>query len=822
MDEVVSGALQRLRPADIIRVVGLAVAASGQEYSRTGVVRETVRQGTRLSGVVSLAASTTATTLDLDEASTSLEDDQQPPEYYAVEVDVAQTDRWRVRCTCGSDETVPCVHAATLLYRWLADPRSFLPAAAVTIPSTMTPAASSVASAATAGSAERELAGSARLRSPAGEARGRSAPPFPQRGPMPLGNLADLLTQLPLSELRNIAREYQVTPNGLSRQQLAEAILAAYKQPEIVQRVVSKLEKAQRQLLAALCLVGGSLTDEELRGIFERFSIGYANQLQAMLSALQRKGLLFRTNLHGLAPAQRFAASSSLLDVGPGWHVPPDVRTALHITVPVTRFNVEEPGIRGQKPVILNANPAGLLAELLLVARALDGSRLAEGPLDQEAPPLLVRSGSPTSTGITDGSATIPPPPERPSPALLETLQNVLPRPSLFLRFAISLLRLADILYRDDHGRPYLRVLSNAARLLLGPGQAEALSDLFRLWITRASYDDLFDLQELGLRLRCRSTLMHHPVLRPGELAAENSEARQTLLALLAQVPVGRWVSFAAFARFIYRLTPTFLQRRQRAFSAPHWWIEYEEGRPLRPTQMQDWMRAEGQYLARLIQGPLHWFGLCDLALDERNTLLAFRLTSLAAQLLSGTIPDALPTRSGSDSSQRRSSAVEVLPENELLVAASVEAWPLLKVIESFTEAAGVWQGRLRYRLSPRSFSEALRQGMPVQTLSTLLRREAAGGEASSELDGLLATLESWGASYGQLRFYAGVSLLQTADPLVMRELSVITSLDTYVIRALQPTVLVLDQQGVEVVTEELKRRGQIPLLHDEETYEAG
>ena len=52
MDEVVPGALQRLRAADIMRMAGLTVASLGQEYCRIGAVQATKREGAKLSGIV--------------------------------------------------------------------------------------------------------------------------------------------------------------------------------------------------------------------------------------------------------------------------------------------------------------------------------------------------------------------------------------------------------------------------------------------------------------------------------------------------------------------------------------------------------------------------------------------------------------------------------------------------------------------------------------------------------------------------------------------------------------------------------------------------
>jgi hypothetical protein len=82
-----------------------------------------------------------------------------------------------------------------------------------------------------------------------------------------------------------------------------------------------------------------------------------------------------------------------------------------------------------------------------------------------------------------------------------------------------------------------------------------------------------------------------------------------------------------------------------------------------------------------------------------------------------------------------------------------------------------------------------------------------------------LSQLERWIASYGRVRIYTGVTLLEVADTTVMRELSVTTALDEYVIRQLHPTLLVVHNEAVGRITEDLKRRGQSPLIHDEELY---
>ncbi|HLG60482.1 MAG TPA: hypothetical protein VKY19_01010 [Ktedonosporobacter sp.] len=801
MKNVVPGALQRLRAADIIRMAGLTTASLGQEYCRIGAVHSTQRQEARISGTVDVP---------------SMQDDGAPPAYsetkattrlhhYQVEVEMQSATKWVSTCLCGHNAATLCVHAAALLYQWLARPSTFAPVFAAT------PSSEEATEKEPVQDTEPSVRPARSLR--------QGKPIVTLRTSEPQTSTLDILLQLGLSDLRGIAREYEITSNGLSKPQLAEAIVTVLSQPEAVRRIATTLEKSQRQLLAAITLAGGSVIDEDLRGLYERFSLGHANQLQGILVTLQNKALLFRTGL-GSISQQRISLSGGLLDIG--WYVPTEVRAALRVMVPSTPYHVEKADERGELPEIRLGEAYNLLADLLLVARALNGYRLEHDDERHERGSAarlpdtftFTRSFTPAAG---DSSVAVPPPSDMPSSSLLSALQELVPRPPAFLRFAVRLLRLADILHKDDSGTPYLRILPNAAQLLLGTARAEVMRDLFELWLMQSSYGELFDLREEGLRLCCRATSLNLPILRSGELDAENSEARQTVIALLAQAPLQQWISFQSFSRFVYRLNPLFLQRRQRLFSSPHWWLEQEEGRPLRPMQLSDWLRADVFYLAHLLLGPLHWWGACDVALSPEGKLLAFRLTPIAGWLLGGVPPDEdTPThdyRVPSDS-------LEIIDTEEILVRCSPHAWPVIEILETFTEAAGVRPDRLRYCLTPRALGDALSRGKHPTPLLDLLRTLRANAVAQDgPLPTMVAQLERWVASYGRVRIYTGATLLETMDSTVLRELAVTTSLDKQVVQAIHPTLLVLKKPGAERVIDELKRRGQTPLLHDEDIY---
>ncbi len=829
MYDIVPGALQRLREADIVSMAGLTVASLGLKYSREGAVYTTKRKGAWLSGVVEVPdipsnqeVLTTNTTKEIEQAIIAR---------YAVEVEIRDRISCSVNCTCGqspAQSSIVCPHAAALLYYWLAHPVDF-----TTVPVSSSPALPSqgaIKRAPTEPASPSQGAIKRASTEPASPSQGaingaptgasetqqlrpiRSARPIPAlHHPTLVGDTVDLLAQSGLSELRGIAREYGITTNGLSKQQLVETIVDTLKQPDAIRRVVATLDKQQRQLLAALALAGGSMNDEDLRGLFERFSLGGPGQLHSMLTILQSKAFLVRATFNSSLP-QRIGLSGSSLDIG--WHVPSEVRAALHVTLPITPFNVEADGHQhADSPKVQQVEPYSLLADLLLVARALDGNQFEHEESRHEG---ITRSGGPARTLNplpVDGSMPISPPDSMPSTALLESLQAIVPRSLPYLRFAYRVLRLADILYKDDAGTSRLRVLPNAAELLLGPARVEVAHELFAHWLNQPTYEELFDLQEQGLRLRCRATPLNQPTLRFGELEAENKEARQALVALLAQASPGQWINFSAFARFVYRLNPVFLQKRQRQFPTPHWWIEYEDGRLLRPAQMSDWLRAEGRYLAQLIQGPLHWWGINDVVIGADERLLAFRLTPLAVSFLGGMPADSLNTQSIVPPALP---IIDVTESGDLLIPCTFANWPLVELIERFAEVKGVHAVQLCYRLTPKSLGEAFSRGESPTALLELLHRAMEYQHAHApDSPHLLAQLERRIASYGRVRLYTGASLLEAADQLVLRELNATTSLQEQVVRPIQPTLLLLKRQGIERLIEELKRRGQVPLVHE-------
>ncbi len=446
MYEIVPGALQRLRESDIVSMAGLKIASLGQEYYRKGAVHATKRRGALLSGIVEVSnptlnqnASATNSTLESQQAAFL------PLESYVTEVELRDRISCNVTCSCKQSTVQPtlvCSHAAALLYYWLAHPLNFQMSSLASVSPVPLPF-------------EKEIVkspienDSVVIETKQSQAQTQTRPVTVLQTSLPFSNTIEILVQLGLSELRAVARAYEIPTNGLSKQELAEAILTVLSQPETVRRVIATLEKQQRQLLAAFTLAGGFMSDEDLRGLFERFSLGEQSQLQNMLRILQGKALIIRATFNNSLQRRTGAGlNASALEIC--WYVPAEVSAALHVTIPITPFTIETDTDQSTPaPKVQHIEPYSVLTDLLLVARVLDGKSLEyHGKSGEEvAKTGVVRSLNPLPV---DGSIPIPAPHGTTSKALLEYLLTVVPRPLPFLRFAIRVLRLADILYFEN------------------------------------------------------------------------------------------------------------------------------------------------------------------------------------------------------------------------------------------------------------------------------------------------------------------------------------------------------------------------------------
>jgi hypothetical protein len=95
---------------------------------------------------------------------------------------------------------------------------------------------------------------------------------------------------------------------------------------------------------------------------------------------------------------------------------------------------------------------------------------------------------------------------------------------------------------------------------------------------------------------------------------------------------------------------------------------------------------------------------------------------------------------------------------------------------------------------------------------------KADGDRKRAQLFTQIATqFEQWFVGYSRVRLYTGVTLLETVDAAVMREVVATTSLEEALVQNIHSTLCIVKPRRIGHIVDELKQRGQSPLLHDED-----
>ncbi|MEA3326874.1 MAG: hypothetical protein U9R53_06135, partial [Chloroflexota bacterium] len=156
------------------------------------------------------------------------------------------------------------------------------------------------------------------------------------------------------------------------------------------------------------------------------------------------------------------------------------------------------------------------------------------------------------------------------------------------------------------------------ARPFLEMPRGKALAWLVQGWRASALFNEL----RLMPGVICEGAWHNDPIL-----------ARERVLELLSEVPENTWWNLDSFINAVFEREPDF-QRPAGDFDT--WLVrDAETGESL--VGIQHWQAVDGALVRYLITGPMHWFGLIDLASSgENEAVKAFRFSSWASRLLLG------------------------------------------------------------------------------------------------------------------------------------------------------------------------------------------
>jgi len=276
-----------------------------------------------------------------------------------------------------------------------------------------------------------------------------------------------------------------------------------------------------------------------------------------------------------------------------------------------------------------------------------------------------------------------------------------------------------------------------ATRQFLELPREQALLQLAQDWVNSPLYSELRELPGVSFE---------------GEWQNDPLRARIWLLDVLSQIPEGSWWSLPAFISAVKSTQPDF---QRPAGNYDSWYLrDQATGEYLRG--FENWDQVDGALISFVITGPLHWLGILDLAAPAEGAApTAFRYSSWAGDLLSGSPPKGLPMEEGK----------LLVSSNAQIQAARLVPRAVRYQLGRFCEWVKADQDAYDYRLTPASLLRARQQGLQIGHLITLLNRHAKVVPPN-----LVRALQGWEERGGEARIETA-TILRLRSPEILKAL---------------------------------------------------
>jgi hypothetical protein len=683
-------------------------------------------------------------------------------------------------CECRESQRATCAHAVALLLAWVNEPASFKREGDLDADDL----------------AELGLDDELELEAPAQPATAPRGVAVIQ--PFDLeGEVAQMLSLLPVPQLRELAKRYELAIGGNGREAFVKPLAHILSQRETIERVWPGLSRPAQKLLGALPLLRNNnlVYLQHVKPAFQMLDSKAAANFDALLNELKSAGLIFSSQ-------PMFITVPALL----AFNLPPDADYGpLHIDHPRLKPQAAAPAplefvsLATRLALVLKANPDRFTVRqwpvpLPIEQQIFGFNNWPHYPAEIEA----LKYDRQALNQIYAKSFGVPP---APSPVIDEA--------------GDELARMAGTTLRADRLDFTLRLFIYLGIVKAAPGQPlNVVERAFNDWLAQplldravilfAAYANLNTWTELD-----RLSELHHPAPHLRHLGGMGygqnyaatlsalSLARAFLLLMLRRVPPERWIDLEAFVA------------RARAFQInPNIWPLVHgayldlNGRQPNIANAQDWQEVYGSFLETILTGPLWWQGAIELA-TRLDRVVAFRLTDLGTRLfgqnLNYTPPSAVETRNRS--------AVAFLPNGDVALNVEAASTELLGLLTQTCEARSDPAGQLIYRLSPAGVSRLFETGWDDVKLIGTLQKTIGQPLPRAWLE----SIAQWWANFGTLHLYADVAVIELADDYALSELLAGTSLAKHLLYRFSPRLIAVRAEGVDELRNDLIRKGYTP-----------
>ena len=636
------------------------------------------------------------------------------------------------------------------------------------------------------------------------------------------------LNHLRLDDLRTMARNQGWAVKGTRKADVIAQLLDQLSQSDQLLRILGQLDQEHRQALQAIALLGFSnamrLDDMERVAKFwgklkqhSRFStyVRHLTELGLVLSHEQLGQFVYDMGVATIpAPVERLLPPL-LADAMPSQ------RDLAATTTANATTNVS--GLRLATPDWLVRTVTQLLVILEQTTPPLRPPM--PRPYREKAFPCLhgwdyvpeeVYQLEQQVKGHLSRTVTLTvPPPQHPLSAEAQTELAPLAGDAERLEFLYHLMVSAGLL---QPGSP-VTVWPEVKEQFLRQSAAQQQAILLRSYFAMTEWSELWPMLRTKPELHLvRDTFLHNTMHHPQNLATELAAFRTLVLTTCAWLPDDRWIKLTDLLDLLRVVWPKFNQSVwlpsyyliSGQANRGAWHLTYQT-KPLDGNSHDEWERAQGHFVRTLLRGPLHWLGLVDLY-EEAGALLAVRFHGLGDLFLDRVAE--LPLRAGvgqATGAQVPSAAKGkeqlTIAGDQIAVAPSLITAQAHSLLDRIATLEVAKPHQFVYQLDAATVQKGFEAGV---TLAQLVRDWEA--TLSKPIPASVRErLTGWWQSYGQLRLYRDVTLIEFGDDHALTEMKAVTSLPTVLIAELSPRLVLIPKGAVATLAAELEKAGYTP-----------
>ncbi len=273
----------------------------------------------------------------------------------------------------------------------------------------------------------------------------------------------------------------------------------------------------------------------------------------------------------------------------------------------------------------------------------------------------------------------------RPLPSAAFSAWNIPPA------FLLSILASAGL--TDETRQP----IPEALKMFFQQSRAASLLMLYQVWLKAAELNELRMLPGL---------------IFEGAWTNDPLSPRRLLLEILSSLQTQTWWSISSIISLIKSKNADF----QRPAGDYDSWFIRKEGTDQYLRGFEHWDEVDGQLIYFLLTGPLHWWGLVNLARGEaEGKFTAIQLNPTALPMMQRE----MPTQAAEED------CTPEFKENAVIVIPLHTSRELRYQIGRFCEFSGTSGSESRYRLTPSALEAASSQGLHIHQLIQLLERNS-------------------------------------------------------------------------------------------------